>query len=334
MSSYCFCSRLPGRVVKLVLFFLLSGQALLAETVLLRSGAMEKGKVTSQNEKTLTLTKPDGKTIDIPKTKILKVIYQDVSEAEALKIKEEAERKEKAKAEKEKLASEEEEKKKEKEKLEKERIEADALEKIEKEKREKEQPKLAGYEPSPGAVECGSRFAILWRSALVPGWGQYCAGYKVSGALFFAGSFLSLYNAEVRLAQEVKSAEANYDRLSLIYQFAGPLSNLRAIDLLSTDLAGNRLLETSIWTSAIDTARNDFREATVRQNANYAMIVLLYITNLVHAYAIGRDRPVATSGWFLDPEGKTQVALQPILTPFANTPFSDTGLRTEVLFQF
>lgn len=50
-----------------------------AETVLLQEGGSYRGKVITQNQKTLTIQTKHGKHV-ISKKEILKVIYKDVSE--------------------------------------------------------------------------------------------------------------------------------------------------------------------------------------------------------------------------------------------------------------
>ncbi|EMN32992.1 hypothetical protein LEP1GSC083_3191 [Leptospira interrogans serovar Pyrogenes str. L0374] len=56
-----------------------------AETVLLQEGGSYRGKVITQNQKTLTIQTKHGKHV-ISKKEILKVIYKDVSEEEEEKV--------------------------------------------------------------------------------------------------------------------------------------------------------------------------------------------------------------------------------------------------------
>ncbi|EMO26513.1 hypothetical protein LEP1GSC170_2542 [Leptospira interrogans serovar Bataviae str. HAI135] len=73
---------------KLVLVFGISfifNFSISAETVLLQEGGSYRGKVITQNQKTITIQTKHGKHV-ISKKEILKVIYKDVSEEEEEKV--------------------------------------------------------------------------------------------------------------------------------------------------------------------------------------------------------------------------------------------------------
>nr|WP_246834147.1 hypothetical protein [Leptospira bourretii] len=111
----------------LIIFLCLVTLPLFAvNTVILKNGKTLKGKVTDQNERGLTVQTAEGSQT-VSKSQILKVIYKDVSEQEAEKIRIAEEKKLREKEEKEKA------------KLEKERLLAEAKE----QKRLEEEAKLA-----------------------------------------------------------------------------------------------------------------------------------------------------------------------------------------------
>lgn len=184
----------------IILLFLLS-TSLVAETVILKSGKIIKGKVINQNVK-LVEVKVDGKVQTIDKTLILKVVYRDLNQEQADKIKKEEELKLAEKQKKEELAKKilEEEKLKEAERLKKEKEEK---EKLAKNKEALPQQKL-------------SRSQILWRSAVLPGWGQIKDG-RNEGYILGSGFFISAL-AWYKTNKEMKSAVKDYGNLQNPYK--------------------------------------------------------------------------------------------------------------------
>ncbi|EMY77937.1 hypothetical protein LEP1GSC060_2633 [Leptospira weilii serovar Ranarum str. ICFT] len=122
----------------------------------MKDGTILKGKVSSQNAHNLTVKTEDGKSQEIPKIRILKVVYKDdVSKEEALRIKKEEEAK---LAEKEKEGLEFAKKAKQ-ELLEKESKSVEA--------QKKEEGRLARLQKR-GL----SPWDVAWKSAVFPGWGN------------------------------------------------------------------------------------------------------------------------------------------------------------------
>lgn len=80
-----------------------------SQTILLREGGSLQGTITSQDAEGLTVQSKDGKRTNIPKSKLLKVIYREVEEAEIERIRKEEEEK-LQKREREKLKQREERK--------------------------------------------------------------------------------------------------------------------------------------------------------------------------------------------------------------------------------
>ncbi|MCW7463431.1 LA_0442/LA_0875 N-terminal domain-containing protein [Leptospira limi] len=281
-------------------------------TVILKNGKTLKGKVTDQNEKGLTIQTSDG-IQTITKFQILKVVYKDVSEQEAEKIRiaeekklREKEEKEKAKLEKERLIAEA----KEQKSLEEEAKLAEQAKLLEEKKLESQAEKDAKAEaewlatrklgPSPAASECGGRLALIWRSALIPGWGQFCGGYYVSAGTFSSMFFGTLIYTLGPLRTEEKNAKSHYDTMVLLNQIGGPGTRLTAqnISLPSEFLAG--YIETSITDDLIVKSKNDAKGTNTKYLAGLGTASIIYITNIIHAYMIGRDtypeRPVVQSG--------------------------------------
>ncbi|MCW7503263.1 LA_0442/LA_0875 N-terminal domain-containing protein [Leptospira paudalimensis] len=281
-------------------------------TVILKNGKTIKGKVTDQNERGLTIQTSDG-IQTLTKFQILKVVYKDVSEQEAEKIRiaeekklRDKEEKEKAKLEKEKQIAEEKERKRleEEDKLaEKQRQDELAKQESLAEKEAKAEAEwLANRQlgPSPAATQCGGRLAMIWRSAVLPGWGQYCGGHTASAGTFGILFFGSLLYSLGPLRTEEKNAKSHYDTMVLLNQIGGPGTRLTAqnISLPSEFLAG--YIETSITDDLIIKSKNNAKEANTKYLAGLGTASIIYITNIIHAYMIGRDtypdRPVVQSG--------------------------------------
>lgn len=287
----------------LIIFLCLVTLPLFAvNTVILKNGKTIKGKVTDQNERGLTVQTAEGSQT-IPKSQILKVVYKDVSEQEAEKIRIAEEKKLREKEEKEKA------------KLEKERLLAEAKEqkRLEEEAKLAEQTRLAEEKnketlaereakaeaewlatrklgPSPAAAQCGGRLALIWRSALIPGWGQYCGGYTVSAGTFGTLFFGTLLYSLGPLRTEEQNAKSHYDTMVLLNQIGGPGTRFNAQNVsLPSEFIGG-FVETSITEDLITKSKNNAKEANIKYLAGLGTAGIIYITNVIHAYMIGRDR--------------------------------------------
>ncbi|TGK52503.1 LA_0442/LA_0875 N-terminal domain-containing protein [Leptospira bouyouniensis] len=281
-------------------------------TVILKNGKTIKGKVTDQNEKGLTVQTSEGSQ-NISKSQILKVIYKDVSDQEAEKIRlaeekklKDKEEKERAKLEKEKLIAEAKEHKRleEEAKLaEKQRLAEESIKESQAEKEAKAEAEwLATRQlgPSPAATKCGGRLALIWRSAVLPGWGHYCGGNTTSAATYGVLFFGTLLYTLGPLRTEEKNAKSHYDNMVLFNQIAGPGTRFNAqnISLPSEFIFG--FLETSIADDLIVKSKDNAKEANAKYLVGLGTVGIIYITNVIHAYMIGRDqypeRPIVKSG--------------------------------------
>ena len=202
----------------------------------MRNGKILKGRILTQNTKILKIKKEDGTTETVPKTLVLKVVYKDINEQEAQKIKKEEEAKlakqkliddEKLKidqelAEKQKKEEEarlEKEKKEEEERLKKEQELAEKNQKAEKKRLEKEQKRK-----SSGEKQIYTKAGVFWRSAILPGWGQVVdgrnEGYVEGGAFLLSG--LAFYNKN----RELQNATRDLGDMQNPYKTYMPTPNL------------------------------------------------------------------------------------------------------------
>ncbi|WP_425269697.1 LA_0442/LA_0875 N-terminal domain-containing protein [Leptospira yasudae] len=204
-----------------------------AQTILLKNGTSLKGEVTGQNEKAITVRSADGGVQTISKRSILKVIYRDVNEDEAKRIRQEEE----TKIREAKSAEE------------KKRIEEEAV----------------VIKPPVNPSGTRSRWSLVWRSAVLPGWGHYKAERKktaiVYGALFWTGVV-----ATGLAAKQIESKKAAYDEASLYGQVSGNL------------LFGE---------AYVSDKRSAYKKSIEDYQNMAAGTVLIYLIQLTHSYFTG-----------------------------------------------
>ncbi|MCG6166607.1 LA_0442/LA_0875 N-terminal domain-containing protein [Leptospira sanjuanensis] len=161
------------------------------ESIILKDGTVIKGKVSAQTAYNVTVKTEDGKSQDISKIRILKIVYKDVTNEEALRIKKEEETK---LAEKEQKKKEQEDKKKAEEEL------------AQKAKEEKQKQELLDKQAKDAAAKKKeeerlarvrqkglSPWSVAWRSSVLPGWGQWTDERKTSAIIYSALFVSSLY---------------------------------------------------------------------------------------------------------------------------------------------
>lgn len=285
-----------------LLLIFLSIELLAVNTVILKNGKNIKGKVTNQDEKGLTIQLSDGSTQSIAKSQILKVIYKDLSEQEAEKVRLAEEKKLREKEEKERLRLEKEQQlaeEKERKRLEEEAKKAEALAQKDEEANRIQREKDAAAEaawiaartlgPSPANTKCGGRFAIFWRSAVLPGWGQYCGGHTVSAAVFGSLFFGTLGYSLTTLKNQEAQAKENYESLALYNQILGPSTRFTPQFITTSDEFVGVFVENILVNDVVSESRNEAKAANARYLGGLGATGIIYIANLINAYWIGRD---------------------------------------------
>ncbi len=161
---------LPADQLRIGIFFLtiLSPLAgLLADTLTLKDGTVLEGKILSQSQVQIQIQTKEGiKTI--PKPAVRRIVFgpSDVEKKP------------------EKTPEQEEEERQKAEALRKEQEAAERARKEREAELERQRQIQIAEERSRGA---------LWRSAVLPGWGQYYKGEERRGAYFFAGNLAALF---------------------------------------------------------------------------------------------------------------------------------------------
>jgi len=266
----------------LIFYFLIVIELSALNSIILKLGKTIKGTVVNQNEKGLTVKLQDGSTQTIEKYKILKVVYKDVSAEEENKIRYAEEKKiadNKRKEDEIKRKKEEQEAKKQAEIDEKNRI-ATEKENESKKSREEELREKARREGTRSVTD------VLWRSAVLPGWGFFHADRKVTGAVY-SGLFTSSLLYALAIRGKVNTAKAEYEEASLFYQVGRP----DPINFLTADgfNFGTYYLVDSYSTDYVKGKKNEFKSMSNKYNGALGLALIVYITQLTHTYFMGQD---------------------------------------------
>jgi hypothetical protein len=234
----------------ILIYIILAGNLFAIQTLFLRTGEFVKVNVTGQSEDEINYTTLDGVSHTISKTKVVRIVYKDVEEAEkkellkklkleeeALKKKAEEEAKSKAlkeKEEAEKKLAEEKQKAIEKEKeaqakAKKEEEEKQKNAELAKQKENEEKSKLLSKEKAEeqwarSQIESGiTPSGAVWRSLILPGWGHLYSHHKreslTFGGLFWL-SFANVLNKTTEAQSEIKAYESlsnNYNSIRTLY---------------------------------------------------------------------------------------------------------------------
>lgn len=232
--------RLPKRSLRILFYLtlLLSPVFLFAEqTILLRKGGKVVGDVVAQNEKTITVQSESGRKV-LNKREILKIIYKDISKEEENRIRKEEEKK------------------------------------IQENPQVVEEPLVIPAEPAK-TEPSRSRWSVVWRSAIVPGWGQWYAGNKkealVTGALFLGAVG---YGASSRQAAE--SAKSSYDSAVFL---SGPVG---------TSILGGGVANLILITE-VPSSRANYESSIQTYNSSVYALGAVYLAQLVRSYFVGRS---------------------------------------------
>lgn len=167
-----------------IFLFLLSFSLLSEQIILLKNGTSIRANVTSQNEKNIIIRTKDGNVQILSKKGVLKVIYKDVNEEEAKRIRREEEIK------------------------------------IQEAKSAEDKRKIEDEAPvETKTIGNRTRWNLVWRSAVFPGWGHYKADRKKIGivyvSFFWFGAMLTLIASD-----RIEEKKNEYENSARIGQFS------------------------------------------------------------------------------------------------------------------
>ncbi|TGN19674.1 LA_0442/LA_0875 N-terminal domain-containing protein [Leptospira idonii] len=289
-------------IILLVLFIPFS---LFSENILLKKGGTIKGKVVEQDQNKIRVKKEDGSLITISKSEILKVVYKEhLTEAEEEKLRKAEEAKTAAAAEKERLKKEKEEAEKLKKELaEKEKTDKDsAAQKLkddaEKKKKSEEAERLA-LESRKDLTRGGA----AWRSAVLPGWGQWRQGRKVQAILYpsliAVGLFFTYDKNRMFL-----NAKRDYNNLDNPYTQTGYLRTALGGNTITTapadPVAAYAANEVSPFKGQRESVEKHYRELQYIGGAT----ALLYLWNIFDAFFFHPKQAVADADAVPDKENQ------------------------------
>ncbi|EMJ93266.1 LA_0442/LA_0875 N-terminal domain-containing protein [Leptospira alstonii] len=225
----------PLRLI-FISFIFLSLPLWSAQTILLKNGTSVKGDVTGQNENNITVRLEDGSVQTFSKKGILKVIYKDINEEEAKRIRQEEETKIR---------------------------EAKTAE----EKKQIQEKSIFTQSEGKGLGQ-KNRWSLVWRSAVLPGWGHYKADRKKTGiaygALFWGSLFLTM-----TAAKNVKNTKSEYENVSA------------AVQLLPSD----QIPALRQW--IVSGKRSEYKKSIDDYEKVATGTVLIYLIQLANSYFTG-----------------------------------------------
>ncbi|TGL61396.1 LA_0442/LA_0875 N-terminal domain-containing protein [Leptospira sarikeiensis] len=224
-----------SKLVVLLITILLPIGLFADQTILLRKGGKIIGNVVGQNEKTITVQSDSGKQT-INKRDILKIIYKDITAEEEKKIRKEEEKK------------------------------------IQENPQVVEEP--IQILPPSSTEPKRSRWSAVWRSALIPGWGQWYTGHKLEGGIT-GGAFLGSLAYSASSRSEAESAKSKYDDAVSKSSTTGSL-------IFGGGVANFYLL------TVVPGARADYESAIQSYNTSVYVLGTVYLAQLVRSYFLGK----------------------------------------------
>ena len=252
-----------------LIYFLFFGfsSSIFSESIVLRNGSFFVDvKILEQNTDEVTFQDQSGKKNIIQKTQVFKVVFKNITKEEALQIKKEEDAKlalAKSNHDKKRVL-EEENKIKEKELN-------DILEA--KRKEEEESQKIANI----------SRTSVLWKSALIPGWGQWVQGRKTRAITFFALNIVGL-GVVYGNQQNYLNAKNNYEEINQ------PSRNLFVPNYNFSLQSPANLF---VYNAQFAGARDAVEKAETDRNLAVFGLVAVYLFNLVDVVYYNKN-----SSWF------------------------------------
>ncbi|TGM89764.1 LA_0442/LA_0875 N-terminal domain-containing protein [Leptospira licerasiae] len=235
----------PNLKVRSTIFFLLAmfltPSLLFADqTILLRKGGKLTGNVVGQNEKTITVQSESGKQT-INKRDILKIIYKDITKEEENRIRKEEEKK------------------------------------VQENPQVVEEPvQIIPPPTSTASTEPGrNRWSAVWRSAVLPGWGQWYTDNK-SEAKITGGAFIASLAYAGYSRSEAESAKSKYDD-------AVSKSSTTGSYIYGGGVANFYLL------TVVPGARADYESSVQAYNTSVYVLGGVYLAQLVRTYFLGKS---------------------------------------------
>jgi hypothetical protein len=194
-----------------VLFFSLA--ALQADIIYLRSGQTLSGKIVAVSPAAIVIETPNGRQT-LAKGAVRRIVY-GVTEDPDKKKKEEEQRK---KLEEQRKKQEELQKELQKQREDELKRRQDELDRQKQEALSKPQRR-----PEPEISGSASMEGAIWRSALLPGWGQFYQGRSLEGSVYLA-SFLAVAGAAGYAGSQYSAHRSAYRSSASMLLYSSPLA--------------------------------------------------------------------------------------------------------------
>ncbi|MBW0435048.1 hypothetical protein HGB47_15655 [Leptospira yasudae] len=300
------------KLILILCLFFLGIVSVSAETVLLYEGGSFRGKVITQNQKTITVQTKEGKRV-IAKKEILKVIYKDIDEEEEERIRNaEIKRLEDEKLTKQRNLD-----------LKKQQEEEERLRK-EREEAEKNKPLPPPPPPKPAVSKAGA----LGRSAILPGWGQWASGRKFA-AIIYPTLFLAAGYAVYENNRKYLVAKKDYE------SFGNPYTTdsvtLAAIGVANPNLSPVITDPVALYVynqefSPYQSKREAVDKAYKNLQTSIGVLAGIYLINLADAFIFGGQ--ISSKVGFSDGSSKGLIL---DYNPMANSGILNGGATSSTL---
>lgn len=233
-------------ILSVLLWFLLA-QPILADRILLRNGQTIEGTIINQSRQQVVVRSAAG-VKRIPKSQIRRIRYGKTEPESRRPV----------------IAKKEPEQKRES-------------------KKSNAAQKKADPEPKPVVERPLDRTGVVWRSAVLPGWGHYAMKERTTGMLYggaFLGSLIAtLYYRDAALRYENKYHSTATDSSGSMGALSLYGPNVGSLDGGST---------AAIWFAIRDGANKErYQQAIRRYHYSLAVLGGLYVSSLVHAFISG-----------------------------------------------
>lgn len=273
------------RIYSVLLFFLVFAPLaeVLSDSVLLKNGEVHSGQIIGQDRSTVRLRTANGQSLAIPKTKIKRVTYGRAADE---KLKQDQARLAAARREQE-LLDKRRRLEAERTKQEEQRLEEEQQKQAQQLLREKEtREKIESAENQQKTGGFSVDLSALWRSALLPGWGQYYRNKGTKAVGFWAGG-LTLLGGSVMLG-------ARHDALISSYEDAVTRDSLLIGAFASVPPSAGAGLFYLISYSDTASTRSQMQTVAGQHRLVSTLGLLFYAYNLIDACCIGGGAPELT----------------------------------------
>ncbi|MDX1959314.1 MAG: hypothetical protein SFU98_12115 [Leptospiraceae bacterium] len=231
---------------------------IIADTLILKTGVFFKGKTISQSSKEIVFKDATGKENSYAKNLVLKVIYKDLNALEVKKIVQQETKKEESKNNSSPP------------------INTEAM-KNEKELTETEDKKEL---KKSSDIYAGNRWSPVWRSSIIPGWGQWYGKQRILGlgiGIIFLGT-VSYLGASYQEMNNNLAARDTASRNGNLFLIASPPS-------LSS--FGSLYITQQIYADQSKKAEANYNTSVVQVVTAIGVVAAVYTIQILHSIYLG-----------------------------------------------